>query len=86
MAHEALHKQITELHAALSQTDAVDAETQEALKGLEAHIQPLLNGEETDHETLRERLEEAMVRFEVEHLRLANHLRIVVGTLSNMGL
>lgn len=86
MTNNDLHKQIAELHAALSQTSAVDADTQEALKGLEAHIQPLLDGEEADHETLRERLEEALVRFEVEHLRLANHLRIVVGTLSNMGL
>lgn len=64
-----------------------DAERQGMLDQLSEQIQQMFDEPEGEHHhTLRERLDEAIVQFKVEHPQLGQAMEIAVNSLSNIGI
>ncbi|MCB9079867.1 MAG: DUF4404 family protein [Anaerolineaceae bacterium] len=64
-----------------------DAERQGMLDQLNTQIQQMFDEPEGEHHhTLRERLDEAIVHFKVEHPQLGQAMEIAVNSLSNLGI
>ena len=64
-----------------------DPEKQGMLDQLSEHIQRVFDEPEGEHhDTLRERLGEAIVQFKVDHPQLGQAMEIAVNGLSNSGI
>lgn len=86
-AHDDLHDELTKLHDVLSTMDTVDPELRTDMVRIAADIKRALRKEET-HElaTLRQRLSERALTFEVSHPILTNAIGGIVDLLAKMGI
>ncbi|HLQ22984.1 MAG TPA: DUF4404 family protein [Gemmatimonadales bacterium] len=85
MKSEELRKILEQLHAELAAADPIDAAFSERLRTLQGDIRDAL-ARETPPSSLRTRLEDAVVHFEVSHPTLARRLAAVIDTLALYGL
>jgi uncharacterized protein DUF4404 len=85
MKREELRKILEQLHAELAAADPIDAALRERLRTLQDDIRDAL-GRETPPPSLRTRLEDAVVHFEVSHPTLARRLAAVIDALALYGL
>jgi len=77
-------KSVDDLHKTI-QTTAVPAEQQATLDDVSTHIEQFQEDPAAHHQTLRERLENALLELGAEHPTLAEGLRQAVYDLSNAG-
>jgi hypothetical protein len=80
---------LKELYQDLKQAKPTDTQEQRVVSGVMDHIETALSPATTSaehHETLIERLREAVYHLEGEHPTLATALKTAIDTLSNMGL
>ena len=85
MKSEELRKILEQLHAELGAADPIDAAFAERLRTLQGELRDAL-GRETPPPSLRTRLEDAVVHFEVSHPTLARRLAAVIDALALYGL
>lgn len=89
---EALRDTLDELHEQLESVEAGDSEVQTLLQGAIEDLRGALDAsaesepEESEHETIVERFEEAAAHFEESHPMLAGTLRKLAEALSQMGI
>jgi hypothetical protein len=87
MSSEHLREMLQELRAELRRADAVDAESRELLRAIDADIHGALErAGETRHESLAERLRETARRFEDTHPALTEAVGRVLDQLAKMGI
>ncbi|MBN1239037.1 MAG: DUF4404 family protein [Gammaproteobacteria bacterium] len=84
MSRETLRQHLDQLHAELSSTQTLDADTRSMLEEVARDIEQVLEGGSDD--TVRGRIEGAAVRFEAEHPSFARLLSEVTDTLAKIGL
>jgi hypothetical protein len=88
MSDQALRKLLEQLQGELKQTESVDDQGRELLRGLEAEIHQFL--ERAEDETARPScllgLEDTITHFEVTHPDLTRVLSDMLTTLSNAGI
>jgi hypothetical protein len=80
---------LKELYQDLKQVKPTDTQEQRVVSGVMDHIETTLDPATTSaehHETLIERLREAVYHLEGQHPALARAMNTVIDTLSNMGL
>ena len=63
----------------------VTAEQQATLDDVSQHIDQFQEDPQEHHQTLRERLEQALTEFDAEHHPLSESLRLAIYDLSNAG-
>ncbi|MFO7286362.1 MAG: DUF4404 family protein [Gammaproteobacteria bacterium] len=86
MPRENLKRQLERLRAELSDASELDADTRAALEALASDIERTLEGDiEAEHHSMRERFEDATLRFETEHPRLARVLGEIADALAKIG-
>jgi hypothetical protein len=73
------------LHEQLGEVEPADEKGQQLLDDTRAQIQRTLD-EDDEHDTLVERLEDALSHFEGTHPDLTSAITVVIDSLSNMGL
>lgn len=79
-------KALEALHEHLSAVQLTDEAKQKQLGEVTDAIRASLDNPTAPHHlTLRERLEKAVVVFEVDHPQIANRLRIAIDSLSEAG-
>lgn len=84
-----LRERLATLHAELGKTDSVDPESRDLLVALLSDITRVLQGskrDQTEQESLTERLEEVAVQFEAEHPALGTSVRRVMDALAKAGI
>lgn len=87
-----LRRLLDELNQAITESQAdgtIDADERAELRRLVARADALLDPEdrdEDDHESIREQLDEAAVRFEGRHPTMAAVIRSAVDTLTGYGI
>jgi hypothetical protein len=90
MSDAALRDLLTKLHGALGGTRSISAQDRELLEQLSADIQALLASPGAEaraaDQTLLDRLESAVTRFEVSHPDLTATMAQVSKTLGDMGI
>lgn len=77
-------KSVADLQATITQSE-VDDEKQTTLEEVTQHIDKFQDDPEAHLDTLRDRLEEALIEFEAEHPRLAQSFRLAIFDLNNAG-
>jgi hypothetical protein len=80
MSQEDLRRALEQLHAELGKAGALDDATRERLEALQSDVRHALD--RSPGESLRERLEDAIVEFEASHPELARRLGAVIDTLA----
>jgi len=86
MTGNKLHELLQQLHSELEQAGTLsDGERKELLR-IGDDIQKLIGKPETEQQPIRNRLREAMDRFEVEHPAITAALSQLLNTLSNAGI
>jgi len=83
MSREDLKKQLERLRAELADAPELDVETRAALEALASDIERTLEGH--GPQSMRERFEDATLRFEAEHPRFARVLGEVADALAKIG-
>ena len=79
-------KVLEDLHEQLSAVQLADKAKQKQLGEVTAAIRASIADPNSPHRlTLRERLEKAVVEFEVEHPQIAERLRVAIDSLSEAG-
>ena len=79
-------KALEELHSQLSTVQLTDAAKQKQLGDVKDAVRASLDDPSGGHHrTLRERLEKAVVAFEVDHPQIAHTLRAAIDSLSEAG-
>ena len=86
MTDKKLPELLQQLHDELDRTEALDEKGREMLIHLDADIKKFIDPAEEDDETIFERIQEAIDRFEVEHPAITAALSQVLNTLSNAGI
>ena len=89
MPEKKLRELVESLHKELGSTPSVDAESRKLLEQLTADIDQLTARDEAAagrHSTVLEEIDEAAVRFESEHPRLAMLLGNIADTLAKLGI
>jgi len=88
MPERTLREILDELHGRLEHSEDLDPRAREALRETAAEIQETLEASGSDglYGELRDRLSEALARFEGEHPRLAETVRRLVDQLWEMGI
>jgi hypothetical protein len=84
---ETLQRNLARLHSELRSTKSLDPQTRELLETVAQDIERTLQGEH-DEESIRERLdrlENAALRFEVEHPTFSGLLSEVTDALAKIG-
>ena len=76
---------LNELHEALDQPEPLDESTREELRTLASEIEARLESE-SDDDTLVDRVEETVERFEGEHPRLVAVLGRLADLLNSLGI
>lgn len=66
-------------------TSTVSEAQQETLNDVTQHIEKFQEDPQSHHETLRERLEHALLEFDADHHSLAESMRMAIYDLSNAG-
>jgi len=88
MGQNPLRRQLEQLHGEL--TSVAADQPDEHLAGLQAETQALIERVDRitadEHQSLRERLSEALPQFEASHPRLTAAMAEVLDTLNRMGL
>ena len=89
MGENRLRSLLTDLHGELSGAESVDAKDRELLGQVMDDIEGVLDGRSSlgeDEESLNDRLDRGVVRFENRHPRFSFILERMIETLSNMGI
>ena len=81
---EKAKQSVGELQKTIAEAD-VTAEQQETLNDVSQHIDQFQEDPQAHHQTLRERLEQAVVEFDADHHSLSESLRLAIYDLSNAG-
>jgi hypothetical protein len=84
MNNEELTQLLEKLHAELDGMENVDGKSKQLLNDLEKDINELLD--RSDHDTLLERLDEAVDEFQVKYPSLTTMLSEISKILSNAGI
>jgi hypothetical protein len=84
MNNEELTQLLEKLHAELDGMENVDEKSRQLLNDLEKDINELL--ERSEHDTLLERLDDAVDEFEVKYPSLTTMLSEISRILSNAGI
>jgi uncharacterized protein YigA (DUF484 family) len=84
MNNEELTQLLEKLHAELDGMENVDEKSRQLLNDLEKDINELLD--RSDHDTLLERLDDAVDEFEVKYPSLTTMLSEISRILSNAGI
>jgi DNA repair exonuclease SbcCD ATPase subunit len=84
MNNEELTQLLEKLHAELDGMEHVDEKSRQLLNDLEKDINELLD--RSDHDTLLERLDDAVDEFEVKYPSLTTMLSEISRILSNAGI
>ncbi len=90
MGKDKLRSLLKELHGELEGADAADAEDRSLLGQVMADIEGVLEDEASsagggDDESLEDRLEQGVVRFENRYPQLSFTLERIIDALANMG-
>ena len=85
MHKENLRDSLKELHSELAATDGLDKDMRTLLRNVSEDIERLLEEHPEEHSGM-EQIEEAVVRFEVSHPRLAKILSDLADTISKLGI
>lgn len=88
MDRQRLNEQLEQLHTDLDQTEPSD-ETRAAHENLKRGIRDAIDNPETEphhYDSLRERLNEALLRFEVSHPLLFASTQRALDALNEMGI
>lgn len=85
MAREELKAHLDRLHAELAAARELDDETRALLEAVADDIERALEGRHDEPHTVRERVEDATVRFEADHPRFARVLTEVTDALAKIG-
>lgn len=85
MPRENLKRQLDLLHAELAASPDLDDETRALLEAVADDIERTLEGRHDEPHTVRERVEDATVRFEAQHPRFARVLTEVTDALAKIG-
>jgi len=83
---ERLRQTLNELRAELADSDTGDAETRERVQAAADELEAWLERAEEPEGGLRDRMREAVTRFEEEHPTLASTVQRVVDALSDLGI
>jgi len=90
MDKQQLHTRLEELHAALEQTDSLDAAERATLLRLRGDIEALLSGREDataqHYKGLAERLREDVEQLEASHPQATLLMGRVIDALANIGI
>lgn len=90
MAEREFRKHLEQLKSELEGAERIDEETRQLLEELGGDIHEVLESldeEQTERRMqLKDRLNGAVVQLEESHPELANTMRTVINTLSNMGI
>jgi hypothetical protein len=82
---QTLRSSLKKLHDQLSSAHALDAETRALLREVAQDIESVLASAEPDSGSLKERVDEAAVRFEASHPQLAHTLGEITDALAKLG-
>jgi hypothetical protein len=86
MTRQTLLTSLEKLHEQLgSPTPALDADTRTLLREVAEDIEVLLAQSDPDPASVRDRLEQAAVRFEASHPQLAQTLTQITDALAKLG-
>lgn len=89
MPKDKLRQLVASLHEELSQADELDDEARQRLQELGGDIERLVSREESPaahRDTALEQVEEAAVRFQAQHPRLASILEEIMDSLTRLGI
>lgn len=86
MSMQALKSNLEALRAELKSADNLDPGTRDQLSELADEIESILDETASDHESTRQRTEDAALRFEAEHPRFASLLSEVTDALAKLGI
>ena len=88
MPTERLRALLTELHDELEETQSIDAEGTQLLRGIKDEINELIETEAQQREAkgIYGRLEESVRRFEESHPQLTSLIQRISDTLSQAGI
>lgn len=87
MTESDLQKKLQDLHDEIERTDTDDPEKQATLDGLQSLVQQAMNQPEDHHKrSLRERLSDSLLEFEVEHSSLTASMETMCEYLSSLGI
>jgi seryl-tRNA synthetase len=87
MTEADLQEKLQELYDEIEKTDTDNPEKQATLKELQSLIQQTMDQPEDHHKrSLRERLSDSLLEFEVEHSSLTANMETVCEYLSSLGI
>jgi type I site-specific restriction endonuclease len=81
---EKAKKSVEDLQRVIEETDVEEAQ-QATLDEIASHAQQFQEDPAAHHQTLRERLENALLEFDAEHHPIAESIRLAIYDLSNAG-
>jgi len=86
MPIDKLRAQLQQLRRQLASPSRLDDETREILTGMADEIEEHLEASESDTASMRDRLEQAIYRFEADHPHIARILGEIGDTLAKLGI
>ena len=87
MAQSDVNQSLQDLNGEIERTQTDDEHKQAVLKDVQTRVQKVLDDPDGGHHLdLPEPLEEAAIKFEVEHPSLARAMQIAANSLSAMGM
>jgi predicted transcriptional regulator len=87
MTESDLQKKLQDLHDEIGKTETNNPEKQATLNELQSLIQQAIEQPEDHHKrSLRERLSDSLLEFEVEHPSLTGNMERVCEHLSSLGI
>ena len=81
---EKAKKSVSDLQKTIDEAE-VSGEKQDTLDDVAQHIEKVQDDPQAHRQTLRERLEEALLEFDAEHHSLSESIRVAIYDLSNAG-
>jgi type I site-specific restriction endonuclease len=81
---EQAKKSVADLQKVIEETDVQESQ-QATLDEIAYHAQQFQENPAAHHQTLRERLENALLEFDAEHHPLSESIRLAIYDLSNAG-
>ncbi len=90
MQQEELNEMLQKLHQELSSTKSLDESSKELLLDIQGDLDVILDEEqetgEEDHQSLSDKLRDAIDEYEESHPNLVIAMKHVLDSLANMGL
>ncbi len=77
-------KSVDNLQKTIDETEVTEAQ-QATLDDVSQHIDQFQEDPQAHHQTLRERLQNALVEFDADHHSLSESMRLAIYDLSNAG-